>query len=59
MPNARKVIYSLRIYIELDKKGFKPIATMPNGHKPHLMCWVYEKTDEFVKALDEIMEVLS
>lgn len=30
MPNAKKIIYSLRIYLELKEKGFEPIAVTSN-----------------------------
>ena len=50
-----KVVYSLRIYLELNKRGFAPIATTPNPKQPHLMCWIYEKTPELITALDEII----
>ena len=56
MPNANKIIYSLRIYIALKEKGFEPIATTSNPQKPNLMCWSDDKTEEFEAALDEIME---
>lgn len=56
MQNA-KVIYSLRIFLELQKQGFMPIATMPNPNDQKLMCWVFERTPEFIKALDQILEV--
>ena len=56
MLNANKIIYSLRVNIELQKKGFKPITTMENPYKPGLFCWVYEKTPEFVIALNDILK---
>ncbi len=57
MPNAKKkIIYSLRVYLLLEEKGFKPISTMPNPNKSNLMCWVYEYTDSFRRTLDEILE---
>ena len=56
MPNANKIIYSLRIYIALKEKGFEPIATSSKPQKPNFMCWIYDKTEEFEAALDEIME---
>jgi hypothetical protein len=55
MPNANKIIYSLRIYLELEKKGIYPITTTANPRKPNFMCWIYEKTPELVQALDELM----
>lgn len=55
MQNANKIIYSLRINIELLKRGFVPVISMPNPNNPKLMCWVYEKTDRFIATLDEII----
>lgn len=55
MQNANKIIYSLKINIELQKRGFVPIISMPNPNNPKLMCWVYERTNSFTAALDEII----
>lgn len=52
---AKKVIYSLRVYLALQERGFYPIATTINPQNPKLMCWIYEKDEEFIKALDEIL----
>lgn len=51
-----KIIYSMRINIELQKKGLKPILSMPNPYKENLVCWVYEETEEFIEAFNQIME---
>lgn len=51
----KKIIYSLRIYLELTERGFQPITTTQNPQKPYLMCWIYDKTPELIKALDEII----
>lgn len=56
MQSAKKVIYSLRVYLQLEQRGFQPISTMPNPNKPNLMCWVFDKTPEFMRVLDEILE---
>ena len=50
-----KIIYSMRINIELQKRGFKPVLSMPNPYKESLVCWVYEETEDFLIALDEIL----
>jgi hypothetical protein len=55
MQMSNKIIYSLRIHIELQKRGFVPILAMPNPNNPKLMCWVYDKTEEFINTLDEII----
>ena len=57
MPNANKIIYSLRVYLALKERGIEPIATTNNPNKPNFLCWIYERTPEFVAALDAVMEV--
>ncbi len=51
-----KIIYSLRVYLSLQSLGFEPIATMPNPNNNNLMCWVFNKTPEFMKSLNNIIE---
>lgn len=50
-----KIIYSLRVNMELQKRGFVPLTAMPNPNNLRLICWVYEKTDQLIEALDEII----
>lgn len=50
-----KTIYSLRIRVELLRRGFEPLAELNNPYKPHLKCWRYLDSSEFEKALSEIM----
>lgn len=50
-----KIIYSLRVNMELQKRGFIPLTAMPNPNNLRLICWVYEKTDQLIEALDEII----
>ena len=54
MPNT-KIVYSLRIHMELQRLGFHYEVEMRNPKNPHLNCWVYEATPEFMEAFDEIM----
>lgn len=54
MPNT-KIVYALRIHVELQRRGFNYITEMRNPKNPHLNCWVYEATPEFMEAFDEIM----
>ena len=44
--NANKIIYSLRIHLELKERNIYPIGTTPNPWKPNFMCWIYKKTEE-------------
>lgn len=55
MNTNNKIIYSLRVCIELQKRGFKPILDMKNPYKANLTCWVFEETEAFQKALTEIV----
>ena len=50
-----KINYSLRVNMELQKRGFVPLTAMPNPNNLRLICWVYEKTDQLIEALDEII----
>ena len=50
----QKVIYSLRVNLELQKKGFIPILEMSNPRNKRFNCWVYEETEAFKKAFDSI-----
>ena len=54
MPTT-KVIYSLRVHIELQKRGFLYVAEMRNPKNPNLNCWVYEMTPELATTLDELL----
>ncbi len=50
-----KIIYSMRVMLQLQAKGFKYLTIMPNPQHPEYNCWVYELTDELCAALDEIL----
>ena len=51
-----KIIYSLRILIKLQRMGFKYITEMKNPQNPRFNCWVYEETDELLKAFDNLVK---
>lgn len=55
MQNSKKIIYSLRVFLELKKKGFEAIATTNNPNNEKLMCWIYDRTPEFIQSLNEII----
>jgi len=50
-----KIIYSLRIRLELRKRGFEPLIELINPYKQYLKCWKFLDTEEFEIALSEIM----
>lgn len=47
-----KIIYSLRLNLYLQKRGFFPLSEMKNPMKPNFNCWVYETSPEFLSELD-------
>ena len=51
-----KIIYSKKVMTQLFEQGFRPIEITQNPLKPEFYCWVFEVTEEFQKALDEILE---
>lgn len=50
-----KIIYSLRIHIELQRYGFSPILEMKNPQNQKYNCWVYEETPELLELFDKIV----
>ena len=53
--NSKKVIYSLYVFLELQKLEFNPIATTPNRKNNNLICWIFERTPQLMEALDKII----
>ena len=54
MPKT-KIIYSLRVHVQLQQLGFSYITEMRNPKNPNLNCWVYEATPAFEEAITKIM----
>jgi len=50
-----KIIYSLKIHLALQKKGFKYETEMKNPRNPLYNCWVYEATPQLISAFDELL----
>ena len=50
-----KTIFSLRVRLALRNAGFEPIMESPNPYKPELKCWMYEETEDFIIALNQIL----
>lgn len=50
-----KIIYSLKIMLQLVERGFVPNSIMPNPRFPQYNCWTFEVTPEFQRALDEVL----
>lgn len=56
MPNSKvKIVYSLRIHIALQQQGFSYMTEMKNPQNPHLNCWVYAATPDFLAAFEALM----
>jgi hypothetical protein len=56
MPNQKvKIVYSLRIHVALQQQGFAHITEMKNPQNPHLNCWVYAVTPDFMTAFEALM----
>lgn len=53
--NNYKTIFSLRVHLELQKRGFEYILEKDNIYKPGLKCWVYKVTPAFNLALNELL----
>lgn len=55
MPDQKnKIIYSMRIMIQLVEAGFMPKGTIPNPKDVRYNCWVFELTPELQATLDRI-----
>ena len=51
-----KIIYSLRIHIQLQQEGFACVAEMKNPKNQKYNCWVYEETQELLEAFDRLIK---
>ena len=50
-----KIVYSLRVHMELQRLGFIALNVMPNPYKKSLKCWVYEATPDMLEAFNRLM----
>lgn len=50
-----KIIYSLKVHIALQMRGFEYLTEMKNPNNKLLNCWVYEETPQFIQAFNEIV----
>ena len=51
-----KIIYSLKLHIAFQKRGFICLTEMKNPHNPQYNCWVYAATPELLAAFDALLE---
>ena len=54
--NDYLVVYKLSFAMALMKKGHKPIQTLPNPANLKFVCWVFEKTPEFIKDFEQLLK---
>lgn len=47
-----KIIYSLKVHIYLQSKGFQYLTEMKNPNNPRFNCWVYAETPDLLAAFD-------
>lgn len=52
--NSEYVIYTKWVAVKLRKMGFRILRTDVNPNKPEFDCYIFEKTEEFTKALSLI-----
>lgn len=50
-----KIIYTRWLAYELRKAGCRILRKEINPNSPELNCWVFEKTEAFNRAFEEIM----
>ena len=51
-----KIVYSLKIHIELQKQGFVHLTEMKNPNNTQFNCWVYAATPDFLAAFDAALK---
>lgn len=51
-----KIIYSLKVHIELQRQGFQHLTEMKNPHNPRFNCWVYAATPDLLAAFDAALK---
>ena len=50
-----KIIYSLKVMLQLVEMGNVPISAMPNPKYPEYDCWIFEATDKFERDLNCVL----
>ena len=51
-----KVIYSLKLHIELQRQGFTCLTEMKNPNNSKFNCWVYAATPDLLAAFDAALK---
>ncbi len=55
----QKVIYSLQVMRQLLELGFRPIESLQNPVDEKYKCWVFERSEAFDIALDQVLGGMS
>lgn len=50
-----KIIYSLKVMLQLVELGHNPTETMPNPKYPRFNCWIFKVDDAFQHDLDKVL----
>ena len=50
-----KIIYSLKVMVQLVEMGNIPILTMENPKYPEYKCWVFEMPEKLRHDLDIVL----
>ena len=53
--NKYQIVYSRRIMYELISRGFVPVNKIQNPEFENYNCWLFEDTDNFHVAFDELI----
>ena len=51
-----KIIYSLKVHIYLQSKGFQYLTEMKNPNNSRFNCWVYAETPDLLAAFDAALK---
>ena len=51
-----KIIYSLKVHIYLQSKGFQYLTEMKNPNNSRFNCWVYAATPDLLAAFDAALK---
>ena len=54
--NNYLIVYKMKLAMALMEKGYSPLYTMPNPKNTTLICWVFQKTDAFLKDFEELVK---
>ena len=55
----QEIIYSLRVMLELVKKGHNPVSSFPNPKNPKYLCWTFKWDETFQKDLEVVLRGVS